>query len=306
MHQTMVNLKDRAFSPDSRKVLDRRWRIGQVAQMVGRSTQAIRDKQSKGIVPRPEGSSAYVYDLEHINLLRDEFGTRPARAPDEEPAVLAFQTFKGGAGKSTLAVHFAQYMALKGYRCALIDCDPQGTASTLFASHPALAVADKLDADDDALDYSLEEYMQEDFSDFSRCIRASYFPGVDIIPAGLSLNNADYYLAANIQNDPALLNRLKEGIQSVWHAYDVIVLDPPPALGLLSLSVMNAANCLAIPVKPTVIDFASTWQFLEMTFDNISVLQRSGIPPFYHFDAFVVNNMSDSKSAHVDITSAMK
>lgn len=304
MYQTMVNLKDQAFSPDVVKVLERRWRIGQVSQMIGKSAESIRLRHKEGRIARPEGKTTYVYDLDTINALRDDFGVRPCRAPEEEPAVLAFQTFKGGAGKSTLAVHFTQYMALKGYRCLLIDVDPQGTASTLFAAHPAQS--DEMGFVSDELDYSLEEYLHEDFSDFSKCIKGSYFPGIDVIPTDLSLNNADYYLSANIQSDAELLNRLRDGIRSVWHAYDVIVLDPPPALGLLSLSVMNAANCLAIPIKPTVVDFSSTSKFLKMCEDNISELIRRGIPPYYHFDTFVVNNMNDSKSAHKEITTAMQ
>lgn len=305
MRQTMMALKDAAFSPDLVKVFDRRWRIGQVAEMAGRSAQAIRDKQREGKLTRPVGVRAY--SLEDINKIRALFGTLPWRAPEEEPAIVAFQTFKGGAGKSTLAVHFAQYMAIKGYRALFIDCDPQGTASTLFGAHPALALDNLLaEKDDDTLDYSLEEYLSDEFSDFSRCVRPSYFPGIDIVSAGLQLNNADYYLAAQVSSNPGLLNRLQSGIHQVWHKYDVIVLDPPPALGLLALSVMNAANALVIPIKPTLIDFASTWQFLEMSFDTISALIRNKVPPYYHFDTFLVNNMNDSKSAHIDITTGMK
>lgn len=304
MRETMVALKDQAFSPDRVKRLQRRWRIGQVADMVGRTPQAIRDKQREGKLRRPD--SPRDYTLEDINEIRRVFGTLPWRAPEEEPVVLAFQTFKGGAGKSTLAVHFAQYMAIKGYRVLFVDCDPQGSASTLFGAHPALSPDQLLGSINDELDYSLEEYLSNLFDDFSKCVRSTYFTGVDIVPAGLTLNNADYYLAAEVSSNPELINRLQSGIHQVWHDYDCVVLDPPPALGLLSLSVMNAANGLVIPLKPTVIDFASTWQFLEMSYDNISALNARGLPPYYHFNVFVVNNLNDAKSAHVEITQGMR
>lgn len=304
MRETMIALKEQAFSPDHVKRLERRWRIGQVAEMVGRSPQAIRDKQREGKLQRP--ASPRDYSLEDINEIRRVFGLRPWRAPHEEPAVVAFQTFKGGAGKSTLAVHFAQYMARKSHRLLVCDLDPQGSSSTLLGAHPALSGNLVRESDGDELLYTLEEYLGNEFNDFSKCVRPTYFPGIDVVPAGLLLNHAEYYLAKEVPSNPGLINRLRDGIRQVWGAYDVVVLDPPPALGLLSLSVMNAANALVIPLKPTVIDFASTWQFLEMSFDNIQALSNRGLPPYYHFNVFVVNNLNESKSAHVEITQGMR
>ena len=61
-----------------------------------------------------------------------------------------------------------------------------------------------------------------------------------------------------------LLDRLSQGIASVAERYDVVVVDPPPALGAISLSVLRAATALVVPVPPTVMDFASTSAFLAM------------------------------------------
>src|SRR3546814_5202128 len=57
--------------------------------------------------------------------MRGLFSTRPWRAADDPCCVVAVQNFKGGVGKSTLSVHLAQYLAIQGYRVALIDCDSQ-------------------------------------------------------------------------------------------------------------------------------------------------------------------------------------
>ena len=87
----------------------------------------------------------------------------------------------------------------------------------------------------------------------------THWDGLYLVPANLKLYSAEYELAARIaRTEPALLNRLAEGIASIGDQLDVVILDPPPALGTISLSVMRAANALLIPIPPTVVDFTST------------------------------------------------
>lgn len=301
MRQTMIALRDQAFSPDQTKQFTRRWRIGQVAKMVGRTAQAIRDKQREGKLSRPDDPRDYT--LDDINEIRRVFGLLPWRAPHEEPVVLAFQTFKGGAGKSTLSSHLAQYLALKSYRVAIVDVDPQATTSMLLGAYPMVLQQLLPDAPSTP---SLNDYMSGDIDEFASCVHKSYFPGIDIVPSGIMLNGSEYALASQVNTDPTVINRLRDGIRQIWHNYDVIIIDPPPALGLLSLNAMNAANALVIPVKPTLVDFASTWQFLEMVNDNLEVLSSRGMPAHYFFSTLVVNGFSESKSAQVEITEGMR
>ena len=68
--------------------------------------------------------------------MRDVFGTRPRRGPGDPPIILAVQNFKGGVGKSALTCHIAPYLALKGYRVAVIDCDSQASTTTIFRLQP--------------------------------------------------------------------------------------------------------------------------------------------------------------------------
>src|SRR3546814_20379806 len=65
------------------------------------------------------------------------------------------------------------------------------------------------------------------------------------------------------------LTGLKQEIASVSQNYDVVIIDPPPALGMISLSVLYAANALVIPMPPNIIDFASTTSFLSMLENNM-------------------------------------
>ncbi len=312
--QTMLHLENHAFSPERHKLFNRRWPIKLAAQMVGRSPQSIRDKEASGELPVPEKNAnnrRTGYTLDDINRMRDHFKTRPGRLPEEEPAVIAYSQFKGGAGKSLLSVHLAQYLAIKGYRVLMIDCDPQGSASTMFGINPDLprqVEPDEtaIEEESSTLDNSLEEYLARVIQDFRLCIRPSYVPGMDIVPANLKLFNAEYRMAADIKDDPGILNDLRDGIRSVWHDYDVVIMDPPPALGLLSLSVINAANALVIPMRPSVVDFASTRTFLTMLRTNLRTMIESGFPIYYHFETILLNGMDDTKSAHVEITDHMR
>ena len=187
--QTMRFIQESAYSPELHKVFRRRWRIGQVAKMVGREPQTIRNYEKDGRLPQPpkdERGHRVGYTLDDINQMRDVFGTRPGRRPKEEPAVVAFSTFKGGCGKTTLSVHFAQYMALKGYRVLMIDCDPQGSASTMFGEHRDLQVALAEDDEEQPDVPGLEFYLAGEVDEFQSCIVKTYFPGIDIVPAGCS------------------------------------------------------------------------------------------------------------------------
>src|SRR3546814_11752228 len=92
-----------------------------------------------------------------------------------------------------------------------------------------------------------------------------------------------------------LLNRLAQGIASVSDLYDVVILDPPPALGAISLSVLRAANVLIVPVPPTVMDFSSTAAFLAMLADTIEDLKERDLAPKLSLFRFVAPTVAATK-----------
>src|SRR3546814_14715599 len=113
--------------------------IGKAAELVGRTAAAIREAEKDGRLPPPprtENNRRVGYTLAQLNDMRGLFGTRPWRSADDPCCVMAVQNFKGGVGKSTLAVHLAHYLALQGYHVALTDCDSHTSATTLFAHLP--------------------------------------------------------------------------------------------------------------------------------------------------------------------------
>ncbi len=99
----------------------RRWRIGEAADLVGVSSQAIRDAEKAGRLPHPDMEirgrveQRVGYTIEQINHMRDVFGTRLRRAEDVFPPVIGVAAHKGGVYKTSVSVHLAQDLALKGY-----------------------------------------------------------------------------------------------------------------------------------------------------------------------------------------------
>jgi chromosome partitioning protein len=203
--------------------------------------------------------------------MRATFGTRPWRTQGDPLAVIAVQNFKGGVGKSTVSAHLAQYLAIKGYRVCLIDCDSQGSTTALFGYVPDLDISE-----DDTL-YPF--FRNAEMASLAYAVRETHWDGLYLVPANLKLYSAEYELAARVARaQPALLNRLAEGIASIGDHFDVVILDPPPALGTISLSVMRAANALLVPIPPTVVDFTSTTSFLAMLHETMQTLAERQLP----------------------------
>lgn len=266
--------------------------ISRAAELVGRTPAAIRDAERQGRLSPPGRTATnrrVGYTLGQLNTMREVFGTRARRSGDDPLAVVAVQNFKGGVGKSTVSVHLAQYLAIKGYRVCLIDCDSQASATTLFGYVPDLDLSE---------DETLYPFLRhEDMKSLSYAIKKTHFDGLDLVPANLRLFQAEYELAARMATgEGALLNRLAEGIASIAANYDVVVIDPPPALGSISLSVLRAANALVVPLPPTVMDFSSTAAFLAMLDETLVTLTQHGYQPDLSFIRFLASKVDDNKS----------
>jgi len=294
-------LRNRVFEPDRTKRLGLRFNIGNAAEMVGRTPTAIRDAEKAGRLPQPtldDRNRRLGYTLDGINEMRKYFGTRPWRSEEDEPVILAIQNFKGGVGKSTVSCHTAQYLALKGYRVCVIDCDSQASTTSLFGINPDLDLDDRdtlypylLHGGETSLHYALKE---------------TYWPGISLIPANLTLYNAEYELASKVHGNPRMFARLRDGIDTIKNDFDVILIDPPPALGMISLSVLRAANALIIPVPPSTVDFSSTAHFFTMLREALEILDRHGLPGSYKFLKVLASKVNENKSAHIEIARMMQ
>lgn len=255
-----TRLRERLWSPHQEKTLTRRYSVTEASKMVGRTAQAIRDAEDRGDLPPPElnpdNNRRLGYLLESVNYMRQVFGTLPSRRPDNKPVVLGIQNFKGGVGKSTIATHGAQYFARQGYRTLLIDCDSQASATSTFGFHPDKDISE---------DETLLPFFEGSKRTLRYAVRDTYWDRLKLVPAALSLYAAEYHLAARGRATGAAMFRvLRDGIADVSDDFDVVIIDPPPALGMISLNVLAASTALLVPMQPGMYDFASTMQFFRM------------------------------------------
>ncbi|MCU7878928.1 MAG: AAA family ATPase [Candidatus Thiodiazotropha sp. (ex Lucinoma borealis)] len=292
------------FHYDKRN-LYRCFTISKAAEMVGRTTAAIRDAENAGKLTEPaknEKGRRLGYSLKDINQMREYFGSLPHRDSSvDECLVLAVQNFKGGCGKSTVTTHLAQYLALQGYRVCVLDCDPQASTTALFGINPDRDVEP---------DKTLFPFLAGEEQTLDYALRDTHWDQLKIVPSNLSLYETEYLLAgqaATSANGGQQFLRLRIAINTISDQFDIILIDPPPALGMISLSVLNAANALLVPVKPATVDFASTAHFFTMLIQTYEVFQQRGLPePRFKFLKVLDNAMDDNKSAHVSITNMME
>jgi chromosome partitioning protein len=182
---------------------------------------------------------------------------RRRRKGNEKLQVIAVANFKGGAAKTTTAVHLAQYLALRGYRILAIDLDSQASLTSLFGLQPDTDVEP---------DKTLYPVFRGEADHLGEIIRPTYWPRLDLIPANLSLSQAEFEMPVRAQRERnfAFWLVLREAIQKSAMDYDAVILDCPPSLGFMSINAIFAATGVVVPVPPSMIDFASTGQFFRM------------------------------------------
>lgn len=288
--------------PDAQPRRSPRLSITRAAALVGRTAAAIREAEKDGRLPgvdRTATGRRVGYTLTEINHMRQVFGTLPWRGPEDPVAVVAVQNFKGGVGKSTLSTHLAQYLAIQGYRVCLIDCDSQGSTTSLFGYVPDLDIAEE---------ETLYPFIRNpEMSSLAYAVRETHWDGLYLVPANLKLYSAEYELAARVARaEHMLLNRIAEGIGSIADHFDVFILDPPPALGTISLSVMRAANALLVPIPPTVVDFTSTATFFAMLHETMAVLGEHGYELDLKWMRLVATRADEQKSMQRELLGLMR
>ena len=160
--------------------------------------------------------------------------------------VIAVTNQKGGVGKTTTAVNVAFYLAKAGKRVLLVDLDPQGNATS------GLGI-DKL-----ALETTMCEVLLRT-AELSQAIMATEHKNLWLAPTTSHLANVEVELARGEQK----FTRLKLALATVENDYDIVIIDSPPSLSLLTVNGLIAAKYVLLPVQAEFYALEGLGQLLE-------------------------------------------
>ncbi|MCA0205197.1 AAA family ATPase [Pararhodobacter sp.] len=309
-------IRQQTFSPENEKTLRRfsSWELGELILKVNQST--LRGKLAadpslpQGLVEE-DGRQRW-FTLDEINEIRRRLRINrqsllPARPAGKRALRAAIANFKGGAGKSTVALHFAHAAALDGYRVLTVDFDPQATLShsmglsdvaeeftvwgimardltreTERMNSSARGAQSGTALPQRKLPASITEMGLADLrlADF---IKPTSWPTIDIVPSCANAAFVEFASAQYRHLNPewsffAAVSRFLDQLPA--DSYDLIIFDCPPAIGYQSMNAVFAADLLYIPSGPGYWEYDSTTSFIGQLSEALEDLSRfSGIVP---------------------------
>lgn len=147
--------------------------------------------------------------------------------------IIAIANQKGGVGKTTTSMNLASGLSYIGKRVLLVDFDPQGNATHGIGAY-------KVGFDKTVYDILMRDENVEDVK------VTLQMPPLDVLPSTIDLSGADVDMA---QYETGREQLLKRKLEAVRDQYDYIIIDCPPALGLLNTNALTAADSVMIPVQ---------------------------------------------------------
>jgi len=177
--------------------------------------------------------------------------------------IIGVYSIKGGVGKTSTAVNMAYLSAAEGRRTLVWDLDPQGASSFYFRIKP------KVKGGGGAL---LRRKPELD-----DVIKGTDFDLLDLLPADFSYRNMDILLEGAKKRPTAQLERL---LAPIRRDYDLVILDCPPSISLMSENIFRAANALLVPVIPSTLS-ARTLDQLDAFLGKDNAQGKLRLLPFF-------------------------
>ncbi len=146
--------------------------------------------------------------------------------------VIAITNQKGGVGKSTTAVNVSAYLSSYSYKTLLIDLDPQSNSTSGLGINST-------DIKESIYDMLIHDREPDEV------ILDTQYENLKIIPSSIQLAGAEVELVSSLKRE----FKLKEAVSKIEKDYDFILIDCPPALGLLTINALTAAKEVIIPIQ---------------------------------------------------------
>lgn len=146
--------------------------------------------------------------------------------------VIAVTNQKGGVGKTTTSVNLSSCLAYEGKKTLLIDCDPQCNATS------------GLGIEDDQYELTIYDCLDDPDKIKDAVIKTKY-NNLYVIPSSSNMSAVEIELAYEDKREYFL----KDAIKSIKDEYDFIIIDSPPALGMITINIMTASDSILIPIQ---------------------------------------------------------
>ncbi len=155
-----------------------------------------------------------------------------AAGPRPLPRVIAVANQKGGVGKTTTTINLGASLAELGWRTLVVDLDPQANATTGLGIDPR------------SLEVSMYDVILRDLP-LEDCVEPSDVKNLFVAPSSLDLAGAEIELVPAFSRE----KKLRSAIEAAVDAYDYVLIDCPPSLGLLTVNALSAAGEVLVPIQ---------------------------------------------------------